>query len=43
MIRASILVPTHDKPETLPLAVDSALRQTVPEIEVIVIGDGVTP
>lgn len=40
--RASILVPTHDKPSTLPLAVASALAQTVPDVEVIVIGDGVT-
>ncbi|HTW21188.1 MAG TPA: glycosyltransferase family A protein, partial [Mycobacteriales bacterium] len=40
--RASILVPTHNKATTLPLAVDSALRQTVADLEVIVIGDGVT-
>lgn len=38
---AAILVPTHDHPATLDLAVHSALEQTVPEIEVIVIGDGV--
>lgn len=42
MTRASILVPTHDHWATLPLAVGSALRQTVPDIEVVVIGDGVT-
>jgi glycosyltransferase involved in cell wall biosynthesis len=41
-VLASILVPTHDKASTLPLAVDSALRQTVTDLEVIVIGDGVT-
>jgi hypothetical protein len=41
--RASILVPTHDKHTTLPLAVDTALRQSVEDVEVIVIGDGVTP
>ncbi len=40
--RASVLVPTHDKPATLPLAVRSALRQTVEDLEVIIIGDGVT-
>jgi hypothetical protein len=40
--RASILIPSHDKPTTLPLTVDSALRQTVDDLEVIVIGDGVT-
>lgn len=41
-LQATILVPTHDKPTTLPLAVDSALRQSVPDLEVIIIGDGVT-
>jgi glycosyltransferase involved in cell wall biosynthesis len=40
--RASILVPTHNRPETLSLAVRSALAQTVQDIEVIVIGDGVS-
>lgn len=40
--RASILVPTHDKPSTLPLAVASALAQTVVDVEVVVIGDGVS-
>ena len=38
---AAILVPTHDHAATLDLAVRSALEQTVAEIEVIVIGDGV--
>jgi hypothetical protein len=38
---AAILVPTHDHAATLDLAIHSALGQTVPEIEVIVIGDGV--
>lgn len=42
MTRASILVPTHDRPQTLGLAVASALAQTVSELEVIIIGDGVT-
>lgn len=40
--RASILVPTHDKPSTLPVAVASALAQTVHDVEVLIIGDGVT-
>ncbi|WP_392543804.1 glycosyltransferase family 2 protein [Oryzobacter telluris] len=40
--RASILVPTHNKPSTLPVAVASALAQTVADVEVIIIGDGVT-
>jgi glycosyl transferase family 2 len=38
---AAILVPTHDHLGTIELAVRSALEQTVPEIEVIVVGDGV--
>lgn len=38
---AAIVVPTHDHPATLDLAVNSALDQTVAEIEVIVVGDGV--
>jgi hypothetical protein len=38
---AAILVPTHDHAATLDLAVRSALEQTVDEIEVLVIGDGV--
>jgi hypothetical protein len=38
---AAILVPTHDHAATLDLAVRSALDQTVAEIEVVVIGDGV--
>ncbi len=42
MTRASVLVPTHDKHTTLPLAVDSVLRQTVSDLEVLIIGDGVT-
>jgi Glycosyl transferase family 2 len=39
--RAAIVVPTHDHAATLDLAVRSALEQTVTEIEVIVVGDGV--
>jgi hypothetical protein len=39
--KAAVLVPTHDHPHTLDLAVRSALEQTVAAIEVIVIGDGV--
>jgi glycosyltransferase involved in cell wall biosynthesis len=42
MTLASVLIPAHDKPTTLPLTVDTVLRQSVTELEVIVIGDGVT-
>jgi len=38
--RASIVVPTHDTP-TLDLAVASALAQTEPDLEVVIVGDGV--
>ncbi len=38
---AAILIPTHDHAATLDLSVRSALGQTIAEIEVIVIGDGV--
>jgi hypothetical protein len=40
---ASVLVPIHDKTTTLPLTVDTVLRQTVTDLEVILVGDGVTP
>ena len=39
---ATILIPTHDHASTLPLAVGSALEQTVADIEVVIIGDGAT-
>ncbi|WP_374457050.1 glycosyltransferase family 2 protein [Nocardioides sp.] len=42
MTRASVLIPIHDKPTTLPLTVDTVLRQTVADLEVLLIGDGVT-
>lgn len=40
--RASILVPTHDGSVLLQRAVQTALRQTVADLEVIIVGDGVT-
>ena len=40
---ASILIPTWDAADTLPLAVDSARRQTFTDIEIVIVGDGVTP
>jgi hypothetical protein len=42
MPRASILVPTHNHASTLPITVASALGQTVEDIEILIIGDGVT-
>ena len=42
MTRASVLIPTHDKHTTIGLAVDSVLPQTVGDLEVLLIGDGVT-
>jgi Glycosyl transferase family 2 len=38
---AAILIPTHEHVATIDLAVASALEQSVSEIEVIVVGDGV--
>ena len=40
-LQATVLVPTHDHGETLRYAVGSALRQTVQNLEVFIIGDGV--
>ena len=40
--KATILIPTHDHHATLPIAVNSAKKQTVQEIEIIIIGDGAT-
>lgn len=39
---ASILVATHDHAGSLPLAVGSALGQTVADLEVVIVGDGMT-
>jgi hypothetical protein len=36
-----VIVPTHDHASTLGLAVRSALEQTVTELDVVIIGDGV--
>jgi hypothetical protein len=42
VVRASVVIPCHDKPGTLPLTVDTVLRQSVGELEVLLLGDGVT-
>jgi hypothetical protein len=41
-LTATILIPTHNHGPTLRASVASALRQTVSDIEVFVVGDGVT-
>lgn len=40
---ASVVVRTHDRAATLPFAVASLQRQTVPDIEILIVGDGATP
>src|SRR5262245_54799950 len=40
---ATVLIPTHDHGPTLRYALTSALFQTVGEVEVFVIGDGISP
>ena len=39
-ILLSIIIPTYNRPQFLPRAVNSALQQTVEEVEVIVVDDG---
>ena len=41
--RVLVIVPTHDHHETLAFSVRSILEQTVTDIEVVIVGDGVTP
>lgn len=38
---ATVIVPTHERPELAELAVQGVLQQTLPDLEVVVIGDGV--
>jgi GalNAc5-diNAcBac-PP-undecaprenol beta-1,3-glucosyltransferase len=40
-VRATVLIPTHDHGSTLLRSVPSALAQTVADLEVFVVGDGV--
>jgi glycosyltransferase involved in cell wall biosynthesis len=41
MIRASVLIPTHEHAATLPFAVKSVQSQGIDEIEILIVGDGV--
>ncbi|MEY2642576.1 MAG: hypothetical protein RLZZ368_1223 [Actinomycetota bacterium] len=41
--RVLVIVPTHDHHETLALSVRSILEQTIADIEIVIVGDGVTP
>ena len=41
MLRASVLIPTHEHAATLPFAVKSVQSQGIDEIEILIVGDGV--
>jgi len=41
MSAATVIIPTHEHGETLRFSIPTALRQTVEDIEIFVIGDGV--
>ena len=38
---ASVIVPTHHRPDTLPLAIASIQNQSVRNLEILIVGDGV--
>ena len=39
---ATVIVPTHDRASTLDLSVRSIQQQTIPDLEIVIAGDGVT-
>jgi GalNAc5-diNAcBac-PP-undecaprenol beta-1,3-glucosyltransferase len=41
MLRASVLIPTHEHAATLPFAVASVQAQRIDDIEILIVGDGV--
>jgi len=41
-IYATVIVPTHDRASTLAAAIESIRAQTVPNIEIVIAGDGAT-
>ena len=41
MLRASVLIPTHEHAATLPFAVKSVQSQGIDAIEILIVGDGV--
>ena len=40
---ATIVIPTHDRPQLAQRAIASALRQTLADLEVVVVDDGSSP
>lgn len=39
----SVVIPTKNRPELLPAAVDSVVAQGMPNVEIVVVNDGGSP